>query len=306
MELMIAFLPAVLISLTVFSSLNESYFYRQNPKCNHRIFFPPEFSEDVSGTETRSGSTLRDELSGVRQVTSPGRAQQLIFQPIRISNMKRKKSSVNTSDDGVLFQVRPGRDVESLTELLVESRRGDQNAFAKVVAAATPWLLAALRRCEQTAVLCADPGAAEDVLQETFLKSWLARNRYDPLRGGIGWLWTIAKRSALDALRRRRRAPRSLFGREGKLIQEPVTLASPGAEDLERREELDTFRNVLAQRLRNSPPRVRKAWRLRHCEGRPYAEVARTLGVPVGTVATWLHRLKLDARADHAHLPAFC
>ena len=45
---------------------------------------------------------------------------------------------------------------------------------------------------------------AEDVMQRTFLDAWRHAGRYDPSQRFTGWLFTIAHRRAVDALRTRR------------------------------------------------------------------------------------------------------
>jgi RNA polymerase sigma factor (sigma-70 family) len=53
-----------------------------------------------------------------------------------------------------------------------------------------------------------DPGTAEDVAQETFVRAWRNAGTYDPRRGRVAtWLLTIARNAAIDAMRVRRPEP---------------------------------------------------------------------------------------------------
>ena len=53
-----------------------------------------------------------------------------------------------------------------------------------------------------------DPGTAEDVAQETFVRAWRHAGTYDPRRGRVAtWLLTIARNAAIDAIRVRRVEP---------------------------------------------------------------------------------------------------
>src|SRR5919106_1103318 len=53
-----------------------------------------------------------------------------------------------------------------------------------------------------------DPGIAEDVAQETFMRAWRNAGTYDPRRGRVAtWLLTIARNAAIDAVRVRRVEP---------------------------------------------------------------------------------------------------
>jgi RNA polymerase sigma-70 factor (ECF subfamily) len=50
-----------------------------------------------------------------------------------------------------------------------------------------------------------DPGTAEDVTQEVFLKLWRQSESYNPERGALGsWLLSVAHNRAIDMMRRRR------------------------------------------------------------------------------------------------------
>lgn len=53
-----------------------------------------------------------------------------------------------------------------------------------------------------------DPGLAEEVAQDAFVRAWRHAARYDPRRGRVAsWLLTITRNLAVDALRLRRDQP---------------------------------------------------------------------------------------------------
>ena len=53
-----------------------------------------------------------------------------------------------------------------------------------------------------------DDRAAEDIAQEAFVRAWKHAGAFDPRRGSVvGWLLTITRNLAIDALRRRRAQP---------------------------------------------------------------------------------------------------
>jgi RNA polymerase sigma-70 factor, ECF subfamily len=138
-----------------------------------------------------------------------------------------------------------------------------------------PWLL---RRCR---ALLGDPGAAEDAVQETFLRAWAACHTFDPAAGPTlaTWLGTIARNVAVDALR-----ARSVRPRLAAVAAEPEDRADASAS-------IDTAlsRMVLLDALSAVSPDHRGVVLLAVVRDRPYADVAAALDIPVGTVKSRVH-----------------
>lgn len=137
------------------------------------------------------------------------------------------------------------------------------------------WLLA---RCR---ALLGDPGAAEDAVQETFLRAWAACGSFDPAVGPLlaTWLGTIARNVAVDALRARAVRPRLTVEAD-----DPQERAETGAT-------VDTAlqRMVLLDALSGVSPEHRGVVLLAVVRDRPYADVAAALDIPVGTVKSRVH-----------------
>src|SRR5437764_15002109 len=134
---------------------------------------------------------------------------------------------------------------------------------------------------------------AEEVAQDTFLRAYRALETYSPERvrdlKQRAWLHRIAVKVGRNRVR----------GAKPRLVElngsEPDTRAGP-EEDAMQRMELDE----LACRVAALPARYREAVVLRHVQEMSYAEVAQTLGQPVGTVKANVHRgLKLLRGEDH-------
>ena len=119
---------------------------------------------------------------------------------------------------------------------------------------------------------------AEDLVQETFLRAYRALDRFESGSYARAWLHTILQRVRIDAFRRRKRRPETveLVGEGPAIPAEQDALAS-GHEDLERA-------------LSALPEAFRTAVVLRDLQELSYAEIAATLGVPVGTVMSRIHR----------------
>jgi len=116
--------------------------------------------------------------------------------------------------------------------------------------------------------LLGDRQEAEDACQDAFLRAHRAFARLGEDANSRAWLYRIATRSALNALRRRsRRTARAAD------VDPDALPANPGASP-EQREELLAIRRAV-ERL---PPRQRAALMLRQFQGLGYAEIAATLG----------------------------
>ena len=116
----------------------------------------------------------------------------------------------------------------------------------------------------------ADPGLAEEAVQETFLRAWRAGERFDPQIGSLRtWLFAILRNVVIDLSRARSVRPSVAEGGVEPSV-EPFdeALLSWQIEEAMRRIG-DDHRRVLVET---------------YYRGRPYAEVAEELGVPEGTV----------------------
>jgi RNA polymerase sigma-70 factor (ECF subfamily) len=182
-------------------------------------------------------------------------------------------------------------------ELLCRAAAGDRPAFALLAAELKPFLLARLRTCPYTRGLFRIPDDVEDAVQDALVIIWEKRATFNPSGHAVAWLWVIGRNCAVNILRRRgRHRAVSLHDGDGRLFAglavdrgDPATLASSA-------EQRHFLRRSVARALWASEPRVRRAWHWRFRKGRPYAAIARRLGVPQGTVATWLHRFKDGVR----------
>src|SRR5690349_4478418 len=111
------------------------------------------------------------------------------------------------------------------TQLMKRYCDGDVAAFRELYALVAPRLLAYLRG------LVGERAAAEDLLQQTFLKLHEARSAYLRDADSIPWIFTVARRSALDELRRRTRARVQLPRGEGGPPEGRADLLGRGEEE---------------------------------------------------------------------------
>jgi RNA polymerase sigma-70 factor (ECF subfamily) len=123
-----------------------------------------------------------------------------------------------------------------------------------------------------------DPGRAEETTQDIFVKLWQALPDYDGRASPGTWLYTIARNTCMSAWRfesYRRTAP--LDG-----SNEPAAPPSSQPRDLE-----------MAQCIARLPEVQQSVITLFYLEERRVDEVARTLGMPEGTVKSHLYRARL-------------
>jgi RNA polymerase sigma-70 factor (ECF subfamily) len=129
---------------------------------------------------------------------------------------------------------------------------------------------------------------AEDVVQETFLRALRAIGRFDRSKPLRPWLIGIAVN--------RCRTWRARAGRRavplGLLDDHPDRRSAPHDPD-----DLTGALDAAVARLR---PEYRTVFVLYHERGLPYEEIAASLGRPVGTIKTWLHRSRAELAADLA------
>ena len=128
--------------------------------------------------------------------------------------------------------------------------------------------------------------AAEDVLQDVFIKAYVNLNDFDRARPLAPWLYRIAHNEAVSYLRKRNAEPRLIDGEDGRLIlerlrDERVFGASPNTA-------LDESGLHLA--LTGLERRYREVLVLRYLEDKTYDEISDILELPPGTVAIRLRR----------------
>lgn len=147
--------------------------------------------------------------------------------------------------------------------------------------------------------LLGDPDEAADAVQDAFVRAYRTLDRLTEGSSFGGWFHTILRNRCLDGLRRTRR--------RGQVALDQVAPAEtprvdPGA--LEALEQAELAAQVRAA-LATLGPAHRQILVLKEMAGMSYADIARTVHVPEGTVASRLyHARKALERALAARLPA--
>lgn len=170
---------------------------------------------------------------------------------------------------------------EELVRLIdAVARTQDRQAFAQLFAHFAPRVKSFLIRSGLADVV------AEEVTQEVMVAVWRKASCFDPGRAGAAtWVFTIARNQRIDRLRRTR------VRKADHVVDpsdEPDTPPSGEAIAItaEREEEVRKALNVL-------PSEQAAVVQLSFFAEKPHAEIARELGIPLGTVKSRL-RLALN------------
>ncbi|MCZ2404652.1 sigma-70 family RNA polymerase sigma factor [Paenarthrobacter sp. Z7-10] len=163
-------------------------------------------------------------------------------------------------------------DQDVLGPLLLRIADGDVDAFERLFRRTGARIFALVLR------VLADHDLSQDTTQEVSLQVWLTAERFDPSLGSaLGWLTTLARRRAIDRVRREQ-AYRDRQQRYG--AGSHVTAHDHVAEAMTATLESEAVtRSLLAL-----SPLQAEAIQLAFFGGLTYLEVAATLGVPLPTV----------------------
>ena len=131
--------------------------------------------------------------------------------------------------------------------------------------------------------LLGDEQEAREAAQESLLKAFRARARYDQRRPFYPWLYRIVRNTCFDAIDRRRHR-----ARPGLDDQRVAALAPTQLDRMEQREAQQRVRRGMK---RLSPPQ-REILAMRHFQDLTYAEIAELLDLPMGTVMSRLYRAR--------------
>ncbi len=168
--------------------------------------------------------------------------------------------------------------VSSDAELVASVAAGDRDALGSLYHRHAPWLLLRLGR------RCADHGLVDEVLQDTFVAVWRGAGRWEGSGDVAAWIWGIAVRRLVDALRRR-----PVLADE---LPESIR-TEPSAEDHVL---LGVQYGDLGGALSRLSPELRSVVQATILDGLTTREAARLLGIPAGTVKTRMMRARTQLR----------
>ena len=186
-----------------------------------------------------------------------------------------------TQDTESLVQPRARSDVDRLA---VRAQDGDRQAFEALVhrlvrpALAAAWEFVPTRE------------DAEDIVQDTFARTWRELARYDAARPFGPWFFTILRNVARNASRWDRRW--TMISLTDEVIADEPRATNDETDALDRLD-VDRIHAALAE----LSPMQRACFRLTGIEGFASAEAAAMLGISDATVRVHAHRAKRALRA---------
>ena len=131
--------------------------------------------------------------------------------------------------------------------------------------------------------------AAEDAMQDTFVKIWNNADRYSA--NGLSpmtWLITIARNTAIDRLRAQKSGNTDLDSVHTELVASGPTPEQASI----ARSEAGRLVNCLDELPQDRGAAIRGAY----LDGQSYADLAERFAVPLNTMRTWLRRGLMSLR----------
>jgi RNA polymerase sigma factor (sigma-70 family) len=156
--------------------------------------------------------------------------------------------------------------------LVERARGGDRYAFAELIRASGARLDAAAR------LILRDPDLAQDAVQDTLIRAWRGLPGLRDPATFDHWLHSLVVHASIDLIRKRRR----------RVIEVELTPLheAPSLDATVRIADRDQLDRVLAR----LEPEARAVVVMHFYLDMPLAQVADTLGIPLGTAKSRLHR----------------
>ena len=173
---------------------------------------------------------------------------------------------------------------EKIQELIVRSRRENTNAFSLLLSEFQPLVFRLAFR-----LLC-DEDEAKDMVQETFVKVWLALDKYDAKARFSTWLYKIACNTCYDRLRSLRHSP--LDNDAGYSC--PTSISSD--DNIELTVSNRQLKELILKYTGELSPQQRLIFTLRDIEELDVSEVQTITGLSAGIIKSTLYLARKHIR----------
>ena len=145
--------------------------------------------------------------------------------------------------------------------------------------------------------MAGSPAAAEDLVQETYLKAFRNVHRFERGSNFRAWIFTILTNTYVNQYRRHGKEP---------VLTDFAEMEPAGTEEAARlsADDVDAIKEKLGDEAKKAlervPPDYRLVFLLSTFEEMSYKEISGILGIPIGTVMSRLFRARTMLRDDLA------
>lgn len=128
--------------------------------------------------------------------------------------------------------------------------------------------------------------AAQDIVQDVFLKIWIKRASLTDIENFSGWLNFVTKNTIIDGMRKK--------GFEEKYLSLQKEQATISPEQQAISKETGT---IIHQAIQTLPPRQQQIYKMAKQDGLKHAEIAQSLGLSTSTVKEHMKQALAKIRA---------
>jgi len=179
--------------------------------------------------------------------------------------------------------IRGDRDRDGLATLLAAVAAGDKSAFARLYGLTSRKLYGVALR------ILRDRGAAEDIVQEVYFRIWRNAASFDvKLASPIAWMASIVRHCAIDTLRKHKL--------ETVDVDDESTRIAANEPDPADEIDMAQRRAIAFAAIRKMDPAKRNLIMLAYIREQSRDSLAKTFGVPTGTIKTNLRRSLMELR----------
>lgn len=172
-------------------------------------------------------------------------------------------------------------DGEKDHELVAKSLQGNEKAFRDLIARYHATAYSVVRG------VLGDRDDVEDVLQLVYVKIYRGLAGFRGDSKFSTWVYQIARNEAINAVKKRRLETAPI---------EDLQVAAPESEAPDTALQQSQLGDKLEQAMQQIDENYRIAIELRYMGERSYEEIAETMGIPLGTVKTYIHRGKAELK----------
>ena len=170
---------------------------------------------------------------------------------------------------------------EVLNRLMKKTARRDWQAFSMLYAMTSSRLFGLILHMTNYSESC------EDLLQEVYIKVWDQADRFDAEKSKVTtWMAAIARNRTIDWMRSQGSGMERLTQNQSP---EALDLAGGGGNPADEADELDQNAGLAACMNQLSDDQ-RQAIFLAYLKGHSHSELVEQLGIPLGTVKSWVRR----------------